>query len=91
MSHISKVKFEHRGGYGCSNSNYSFSSLSCCGSVGVEDEEPHHFYFNPVDLSKKLDLWEDQLTCPFCGAASFQLLVVAPDMPASHDWSWALG
>lgn len=90
MPHISKTKFEQRGGHGCSDSHYTFSVAFCCGRIGVEDEELHSFYFNQSDLSQKLDLWEDQLACPFCGSPLFDLASLGENETAPLEWAWAL-
>ena len=54
MGVIDKYRFEHRGGHGCSNSDYLLHKTTCCGSFCVEDDELLDLYIDPTDLEKTI-------------------------------------
>ncbi len=88
MRIIDKYKFEHRGGRGCSNSDYHLHKTTCCGSFCVEDDELMNLYLDPNDLSKVVKLW-GEIDCPFCGSKDWELkeILAIPEVPSS--WHWA--
>lgn len=88
MRVIDKDKFENRGGYGCSNSDYGLLRATCCGRFGVEDCELHDFYFDPTDLTKRIRLWEND-ACPYCSAAEWDLKAIDASDNVPDEWKWA--
>ena len=79
---------ERLGASGCSNSDYTFVVTTCCARFGIEDGELHTFYWDAVDLTHKMDLFDDS-TCPLCGAAEWNLDAVAIDQAVPEAWLWA--
>jgi len=89
MSLIDKYKFEHRGGYGCSNSDYDLCRTSCCGAYCVHDNELLDLYLDPADLTKKIEFINPAASCPFCGSQKWKLEDVMSLTEVPADWKWA--
>lgn len=88
MSLIDKFAFESRSRSGCSNSDYRLYRTGCCGGFGVEDDELMDFYFDPVDLSRRI-FFERGVACPFCGAKEFELHQLEDFAEMPVEWRWA--
>ncbi len=90
MSLVDKFTFEKHGARGCSDSHYTFQRTTCCGAVGVADDELDAFYWDPEALSHCVSLLEES-TCPFCRRSDWHLEPVEAereeDVP--EQWRWA--
>ena len=94
MSVIDKLRFEARGGRGCSNSHYLLQRTTCCGSLAVEDIETQDLYIDPSDLRKTMLLVYDPSAdapplCPFCHAEDWDMREVQDPADAPTAWQWA--
>jgi hypothetical protein len=88
MSLIDKYTFESRSRSGCSNSDYRLCRTDCCGHFGVEDDELLDFYFDAMDLSKRV-FAEKGVGCPMCGAKDFSYQEVEEFAEMPTEWRWA--
>ena len=88
MGVIDKYRFEHRGGHGCSNSDYVLHRTTCCGSFCVEDNELLDLYIDPADLGKATQLYNES-PCPFCDSVDWNLSEITELSGVPHDWCWA--
>ena len=89
MGVIDRYRFEKRGGFGCSNSDYHLHRTTCCGGYVVEDDELLDLYFDPTDLSRRIDLWEPPKPCPLCGAVEWDFTEVEELADVPESWGWA--
>ncbi|CAA0104246.1 Uncharacterised protein [BD1-7 clade bacterium] len=83
---IDKIGFESSSSKGCSSSHYTFMKTNCCARVGVEDLELSEFYFDPSDLTKSVNLFEE-LTCPFCQSGSWELAPLNSYEVPGTEWN----
>lgn len=94
MAVIERFRFESRGAFGCSNSDYHLQRLTCCGTFVVEDYELSDLYFDPGDLSKRISLLRNSddtapLVCPVCDAEEWDLVEVEGLSDVPEPWRWA--
>ena len=88
MGLVDKFTFEKQGARGCSDSDYTFAVSTCCGFVGVVDDELHDFYWDPQDLGHVLSVFQDAV-CPACRRSEwdFNHIQVIDEVP--EPWRWA--
>ncbi len=79
-----------RGASGCSNSDYAFVVTKCCGRVAIEDGELQTLFWDPLDLSHKLALY-DASPCPLCGTSTWDFEAAPADIVLPEAWRWAAG
>lgn len=92
MGIIDKYKFEHRGGVGCSNSDYHLRQTTCCKAYCVEDDELSDLYLDASDLSRRVSLLTPDCpdACPYCGSLQWDLTSEVLDLELiPEDWRWA--
>ncbi len=86
---IDKKIFETRGGFGCSNSDYTLVRTTCCGNFAVEDEELLDLYYDSENLNKVVKLFEKQ-NCPFCNKNDWDFEEITDSLIVPNAWQWAV-
>ena len=91
MRILDKYRLETHGANGCSNSDYLLCRTTCCGGHCAEDVELHTLYPDPRDLTRRMDVWDPQTSCPLCGVNEWDLIEVTAEADVPEPWRWACG